>query len=434
MKSPILRALALAALLVPPALGQTDSPYIRVVEPDDNTIRLEVAVRTLVPTGHDGPTVQLVGAVHIADPSFYADIQSLLDIQDLVLYEGVGGGREPIAEPTTGDEAAALTTARRAMFLAMLGEIRAKEHGDYPDSTADLIDGFDGAMRDLVRAASRDGWGREIAVQADTFDTLSLGADGEPGGEGVNADIHGRKLLDNPPQREKSPDAAGLQRDLADALGLTFQLDGIDYTHPRWRNSDMSIGQITEALGGAPAEEGDADTHERARLSPDAPDKLKAADALFNTLSGDSMMAKVSSFILKMLGSNPTGRAMVKVMLADTLTQADKLLAMQPGGLADLMDVIIKDRNAAVIKDLRAVVGDEHEVKTVAVFYGAGHFGDLEKGICDQLGYRYQSSIWIPAMTIDLAKAGLTAKQVNFYRSMMKQMIDSQMEMMQKQK
>jgi hypothetical protein len=33
-------------------------------------------------------------------------------------------------------------------------------------------------------------------------------------------------------------------------------------------------------------------------------------------------------------------------------------------------------------------------------------------------------------MSIDLTEAGLNAQQVGFYRNMMKQMIDSQMEMM----
>ncbi|MCC7388694.1 MAG: type II secretion system protein GspG [Phycisphaerales bacterium] len=428
------RLLALAALLAPAAAAQTDSPYLRVVEPDEHTIRLDVAVRTLVPTDAAHPIVQLVGAVHIADAPFYADIQSFLDVHDLVLYEGVGGGRESVPEPDGGDQAAALTTARRAMFLAMLGEARAREGDGYPTTTGELIEGFDGAMRDIVAGASRDGWGRQLVVENGDFDVLSLGADGQVGGGGADADIRGRALLDNPPAREQSDDAAGLQRDLADALGLTFQLDGIDYSHPHWRNSDMDFGEITEALGGTPAAEGEGDQGKRGRLDPDAPDKLKAADALFNTLSGESFMAKASSFILKMLGSNPTGRAMVKIMLADTLTQADQLLAMQPGGLAELMDVIIKDRNAAVIRDLTAVIDDEPEVRTVAIFYGAGHFGDLESGINDQLGYEYESTVWIPAITIDLRDAGLSAKQVSFYRTMMKQMIDSQMEMMKNQK
>ena len=436
MKSRVRNMVGLAAVvLASVAAAQTDSPYIRVVEPDNQTIRLDIAVRTLAPVDGEGPLVQLVGAVHIADAPFYADVQSFLDVHDLVLYEGVGGGRESTPEPVAGDEAAALLSARRVMFLAMLGEVAAREGGDYPRTTTELIDAFDGSMRAIVVASSRDGWGREIVIENDEFDALSLGADGLVGGEGVDADLRGRGLLAAPPAFEPDPDAAGMQRDLAEALGLTFQLDAIDYSHPRWRNSDMNIGEIQEALGGAPAGAGKGKPQDgrRGRLDPDAPDRMKAADALFSTLSGESFLAKASSFILKMLGSNPTGRAMVKIMLADTLTQAEELLAMQPGGIAELMEVIINDRNAAVVRDLHGVIEDEPEIKSVAIFYGAGHFGDLEASIADELGYKYESTIWIPAMTIDLAEAGLTAKQVGFYRSMMKQMIESQMEMMKKE-
>lgn len=425
-----LAAGVMASALAPAGYAQTESPYIRVVEPDAQTIRLDIAVRTLVPVEGDGPVVQLVGAVHIADAPFYADVQSFLDVHDLVLYEGVGGAREATPEPGGGDEAAVLLTARRVMFLAMLGDVVAREAGEYPSTTGGLIDAFDGSMHGIVRAASRDGWGREIVIENDEFDALSLGADGAVGGEGADTDLRGRALLDAPSGLEPDPEAAGLQRDLAHALGLTFQLDAIDYSHPHWRNSDMDIGQIQEALGGAPAGSPRNKDDKRERLDPDAPDRLKAADALFSTLSGESFMAKASSFILKMLGSNPTGRAMVKIMLADTLTQAEELLAMQPGGLAELMEVIIQDRNAAVLDDLRGVIDDEPGVESVAIFYGAGHFGDLEASIADKLGYRYESTIWIPAMSIDLTEASLNAQQVGFYRNMMKQMIDSQMEMM----
>lgn len=420
------------ASFVAGASAQSDSPYIRVVEPDDKTIRLDVAVRTLAPLEEGQPLVQLVGAVHIADAPFYADVQSFLDIHEIVLYEGVGGGWEAVQEPNTGDEAAALLSSRRVMFLAMLGEVIAREQGDYPQTTNELVSSFHGVMRRVVTKASRDGWGREIQIESGEFDAVSLGADGRVGGDGPNADLRGRMLLNTPYVAVIDPGAAGLQQDLADALGLTFQLNAIDYSHPHWRNSDMEIGEIQEALGGAPASDNEMGGG-GGRLEDDASDGLKAADALFRTLSGESFLAKASGFLLKIIGSSPTGRAMVKIMLADTLTQADKLLAMQPGGMAELMEVIIVERNNAVIQDLRSIIKDESDINNVAIFYGAGHFGDLEARIVDELGYTYESTIWIPAITIDLAEAGLTAKQVNFYRTMMKQMIDAQVEMMQEE-
>jgi hypothetical protein len=96
------------------------------------------------------------------------------------------------------------------------------------------------------------------------------------------------------------------------------------------------------------------------------------------------------------------------------------------------MKVIVEDRNEAVVNDLRGVVEDEPDVDTVAVFYGAGHFGDLEARICEELGYRYDSTIWVPAMTIDLEEAGLSAQQVKFFRKMMGDMIEAQMGALQR--
>ncbi|MDQ7014149.1 MAG: hypothetical protein Q9O74_09670 [Planctomycetota bacterium] len=418
------------------ATAQTESPYVRVVDTDDGAVRLDVAVRTLVPINAAGPIVHLVGAIHIADAPFYTNVQSFLDVHDVVLYEGVGGGLESVEEPTGGDEAAALTTARRLVFLAMLSDVAAIETGQRPRSTEDLADTFGGAVRDLVSTASRDGWGRDVLFDADGFDAVSLGADAKVGGTGADSDIHGRALLDNPPVIVPDPAAAGLQRDLADALGLTFQLDGIDYSHPNWRNSDMNFAEIQEALGGPPATEARPGTGDGARQprsgAGEPPEKAQAAEALFKTLSGESFLAKVSGFLLKTLGSSPQGRALVKIMLAETLTQAEALLGAQPGPLGDLMDVIIEDRNRTVIGDLRDIIRDEPGVKTVAIFYGAGHFGDLEARINDDLGYEYEGTLWIPAMTINLENAGLNAAQVGMYRTMMRRMLESQLKAVKK--
>ena len=432
MKSLICSVLALCGTL---ATAQTESPYVRVVDADENTVRLDVAVRTLVPNDPAAPIVHLVGAVHIADAPFYTAVQSFLDVHDIVLYEGVGGGREPGGDPDAGDQAATTITARRLMFLAMLSDAVVTDGGERPSTLADLGNAFGGAVRSLVSTASQDGWGHEIQLRDDGFDAVSLGADAQEGGTGLDADLRGRVLLDNPPTIVPDPEAAGMQRDLADALGLTFQLDGIDYSLPHWRNSDLSIAEIQEALGGPPTSAARAPRTDGKR-SADAEGELsetaQAADALFKTLSGESFLAKISGFLIKTVGASPQGRALVKVMLAETLSQAEALLGAQPGAIGDLMKVIIEDRNVAVVDDLRALIRDEPDVRTVAIFYGAGHFGDLEARINDDLGYAYEGSLWIPAMTIDLKQAGLSASQVGMYRTMMRRMLDAQLQAVKK--
>jgi hypothetical protein len=418
-------ALAILLPTLAPA-GPADSPYIRVVEVEDRALRLDIAIRTLVADDPALPLLHLVGAIHIADAPYYAHLQSFLDIHDVVLYEGVGGGHETQEVPLSDHAEQVRTTAQRLTFLAMLGEAMAVEGLPRPANAEDLAGAFGGSLRPLVRAAATDAWGRPVEITADPFDVRSLGADGLPGGEDHDADLSGVALLANPKAIDPDPRAGGLQRDLADALGLTFQLDGIDYSNAHWRNSDLDLFQIREALGGEPAERGTGGAPADAEDAPDDP-RVEAAEALFETLSGESFLAKASGVLLRIVGATPQGRALVKVMLTETLTQADALLGAQQGMMGDLMKVIIDDRNEAVVRDLRALVEDEPDVRTVAIFYGAGHFTDLEARIAERLGYTHQTTIWVPAITVDLQAAGLTSRQLNAYRAMMRRMIETQL-------
>lgn len=412
-----------------------DSPFVRVSQPDDQTSRLELAVRTLVPE-KGGPVVRLVGAVHIADPSFYHDLQAWLDMHDLVLYEGVGGGFEP--NPENADAMATITTDRHLRFIGALAEQINVNTGRYPTSTSQIASMHEGATRQLVDSAFQDGWGNPIRLEAGDagFDATSFGADARPGGEGDDAD---RRLSQVPAFEGAKPAAEeikGLQRDLADALGLVFQLDGIDYSHPHWRNSDLSVEQIRAALAGEPIPPkrqtlrpaGEpASAPPPAERSGDRTDAEKAADMLFGALSGDSFLAKAMGFLVKMMGSSAQGRAMIKIVLSDTLCNADAILEAQPGALGELMTVLTVDRNKQVVTDLRDVVDNEPDVRSVAVFYGAGHFPDLERRICDELNYRYESTTWIPAITVDLTESGLSPEQVQSFRTMMKKTIEQQL-------
>jgi hypothetical protein len=428
------RIISIAAgtlLGVSAAFAADDSPYLRVVTPDATTMRLDLAVRTLVSDDPAKPVVHLVGAVHIGDPSFYTDLQAYLDVHDVVLYEGVGGAREAVAEPP--DDAAIHATQRRLRFLRVIAEDARRNGRSTPASVDELLASQHGAAEKIVRAAATDAWGHpiEVRVDGDNFDAASLGADGRPGGTGENADIVLSELTDERPA--PSPEAAGLQRDMAHALGLEFQLDGIDYSHPHWRNSDLSIEQIRAALAGEPIPPRRTGPPPQRHLDRPASgknetDAEKAADALFGALSGDSFMAKAMGVLMKMVGSSKQGRAMVKIMLADTLTSADELLMSQQGALGELMKVLTVDRNQAVVTDLGNIIADEPDVRSVAIFYGAGHFPDLEKQLADRFGYRWESSMWIPAITIDLKTAGLDAAQVEGFRSLMKSAIRKQLE------
>jgi hypothetical protein len=73
-----------AATLKPPA------PYVRASNSASNVLELQIAARRFVPTRGKGPTVWLTGVSHIGSSNYFAELQRHLNVQTLVLFEGVG--------------------------------------------------------------------------------------------------------------------------------------------------------------------------------------------------------------------------------------------------------------------------------------------------------------------------------------------------------
>lgn len=66
--------------------------YMRVAQPDKDTVALQIAWRKFSPGKGRGPTIWLAGASHLGESNYFARLQKLLDVQSLVLFEGVGAG------------------------------------------------------------------------------------------------------------------------------------------------------------------------------------------------------------------------------------------------------------------------------------------------------------------------------------------------------
>lgn len=62
--------------------------YIRIHQ-TNRVISLDIALRRFTPRRQDSPSVWLVGVTHIGDPKYYAELQSFLASQAVVLFEGV---------------------------------------------------------------------------------------------------------------------------------------------------------------------------------------------------------------------------------------------------------------------------------------------------------------------------------------------------------
>ena len=104
---PILATLVLAQGTPPPAAPASpptaNGGYTRFVTRPDGTLEMSTAAQRLVAAGK--PDVWLVGAIHIGQKSYYSALQSLLDAQGAVFYEGVRAGKNAA---TLAQKAAAL--------------------------------------------------------------------------------------------------------------------------------------------------------------------------------------------------------------------------------------------------------------------------------------------------------------------------------------
>lgn len=389
--------------------GEDAGPRLtRIVEENDGAIvRMETATRSFRPSD-GGPIVHLVGVTHIGDRAYYDALQQFLDQQSIVLFEGVkpGGAADSRGAATTDEERAKLTE-RRLRLLGILIEQSRRASKSLPASLDDLEQSLPRPLSRALHGARSDGWNHPIgylaAPDGATFDLISRGSDNAPGGEGFAADL---KLSQQKPlsDTEVGERQEGIQTKLASALGLEFQLAAIDYSRPNWRNSDLSIDQVQRKLQEAGA----------------------SGEQLFRMLDGSSMMAKFAGFLLNFIKASPQMQSSVKLMMMEMLSHADELMEAQGGEQGKLMSVIVLDRNAAVLDDLRAILKDEKNVESVALFYGAGHLPDLEKHLTQDFGYRFEGDRWFPAISMEVVKAGMSPQQARQYRQMMTQMIERQ--------
>ncbi len=415
-RTPALAALASIALFAPAHAIQAEpsmNGFLRTVEEDGGLkARLEAAIRAYRPTDGDGPTIYLASAVHIGKESFYRELQSFLDAQDIVLFESVGWDGEPTE--LSDDEIRASVTKARARFLGTIIDQQARREGRVPASLQELADGVSDDLLPLIEGSLIDAWDNPFVVGRIEHDgrtiahVTSLGADGEIGGEGLDGDI-----ITSPAFAE--PDAPieatgeGIQQQLANALDLVFQLGAMRHDAPNWRNSDMSIEELLDSLGAKPGQEGDQ------------------GDPLFDLLAGRGFLSKVAGVMLKFVGASPRIRELTKAMLVDVVAQADEIMRAQGGPIGEMLDVLVHDRNEVVIEDLQTILASEPDVRSIAVIYGAGHLPGIEGAILGDMKYQRAGARWITAIEVDLGAVGISPGEARMLRSILRSNIERQL-------
>lgn len=349
------------------ATAEAPESYMRVARPDSDTVALQIAVRQFKPTKGNGPILWLTGVTHIGDVAYYESLQNHLDEQVLVLFEGVG-------------------------------------------------------ERPVKPAPKKEG--------------------------------------------DKKPDDEmhSVQNTMAESLGLVFQLEAIDYGGRHFVNSDLSVDQIRFLLTGGdekdlpPRNHGRAEPPSRSskpRAKKDksdagsAPAAFKPAtpatpedsddeptqssqqfDRLMQVMDGSSALGAIVDSALRFIGSSPKLQAITRLMFIETLGGLKGDLSKTQGippELREVIEVLIRSRNKAVMEDLKTQLGKDTPPASISVFYGAGHMDDLETRVREELNYAPVKEEWHTAFSVNTRTAGITPAEkamIGYFMKIQMQMLN----------
>lgn len=216
-----------------------------------------------------------------------------------------------------------------------------------------------------------------------------------------------------PAPAAKPGERTSLQKDLAESLGLVFQLEAINYARTNFRNSDLSIAELRDLM--------DKDDEPAAPDSPKEKRKNEAFETLIKAMEGNSLFGTLLKAGFKLVGGNPKLQAMTKLALIEALGGIRGDLSRMkslPEDMQRLMEVLIQSRNDAVLRDLRVEMKRKEPTTSISIFYGAAHMEDIERRVRREFGYRAESDLWLAAFTVDYTKAGLSVIEATLLRTM----------------
>ena len=291
-----------------PEAAPAGNSFIRFIE-DDTSAALQTAVASY--ENADGVKVDLVGAVHIGDESYYKGFNELFKGYDVLLYELVGKPEEVAPEKNDAEAGEA-------------GERKKKENAKKNDLTAKIL--------------------------------------------------------------------AGSQIALLELLDLQHQMRHVDYTPANFVHADVSWEKFREMQ----KEKGE-NLFTMLQSSMKAQDQL-AKEQRKSGIKPQGMresLAMLAALYKAARGGDTTD---LKLIMGREMEQTERFMARieeDQGG-----SVIITERNkvALGIFDEQVAAGK----KNIGIFYGAGHFPDMEKRLLER-GFKPKETRWRTAWDIPKA-------------------------------
>ena len=174
-------------------------------------------------------------------------------------------------------------------------------------------------------------------------------------------------------QRAQHP-VTGIQRTLKNMLELEFQLDQVDYSPKNFVHADMSPAEFAESMK----------------------DRGESFLQMYFRMLGYAMATQSSnpgsdaSLLLALFSQNRAVR--LKRIMADQFEDLDGALSAFNGPDGS---TLISERNKKALSVLREQM--DKGKRRIGIFYGAGHFADMEQRLVDDFGLRRAEVKWLTA-------------------------------------
>lgn len=189
------------------------------------------------------------------------------------------------------------------------------------------------------------------------------------------------KPAQNPASQSSAKPSKPIYQVLSDALGLDFQLVDINYAHPNWIDSDLTMDEL-QALNKA--------------ASNGKPTEFDTITKLLDPAS--PMAALFSGMITQMTPGTLEGLKLFFVKQLSTIDPGAILSDPATG------EVVLTARNRSVETYFAKALAAPTPPASVAIFYGALHQQDIESALAKQYGYTLSETRWFTAATADTHK------------------------------
>lgn len=204
----------------------------------------------------------------------------------------------------------------------------------------------------------------------------------QPPGDLNRQELYDLVGLEAPPSNpipragDNSTDTTRFQRQLCEKLGLSFQLDQIDYRGNHFLHADLTPRQLEKLLRGQPA----------------------APKDFFERILADfegSPAERLEWTARFMAPTNPENQKRLRQLMAQLLCAPEEFDRSLRGPESK---IYIQKRNARAVTVLRQQLAKGQ--RKVAIFYGAAHMPDLAQRLRQELGFRQVARSWMRAWNL----------------------------------